>query len=40
MESKLDEIEEGDIEWKRVVSEFYKPLEEAIKEEERKNRKN
>lgn len=32
MESKLDEIEEGDIEWKRVVSEFYKPLEEAIKE--------
>ena len=32
MESKLDEIEEGDVEWKRVVSEFYKPLEEAIKE--------
>lgn len=32
MESKLDEIEEGDIEWKEVVSEFYKPLEEAIKE--------
>ena len=32
MESKLDEIEEGDIEWKKVVSEFYKPLEEAIKE--------
>ena len=32
MESKLDEIEEGDIEWKNVVSEFYEPLREAIKE--------
>ena len=32
MESKLDEIEEGDIQWKNVVSEFYEPLKEAIKE--------
>ena len=32
MESKLDEIEEGDIQWKDVVGEFYEPLREAIKE--------
>ena len=32
MESKLDEIEEGDIHWKDVVGEFYEPLREAIKE--------
>ena len=30
MESKLDEIEDGDIEWKDVVSEFYEPLKDAI----------
>ena len=30
MESKLDEIEDGDIEWKNVVSEFYEPLKDAI----------
>lgn len=32
MESKLDEIEEGDIRWKNVVGEFYEPLKEAIEE--------
>lgn len=32
MESKLDEIEEGDIKWKNVVGEFYEPLKEAIEE--------
>lgn len=32
MESQLDEIEEGDIEWKRVVGKFYAPLKEAIEE--------
>ncbi|WP_312287192.1 type I DNA topoisomerase [Terrisporobacter sp.] len=32
MESKLDEIEEGDIRWKSVVGEFYEPLKEAIEE--------
>ncbi|MCC3867193.1 type I DNA topoisomerase [Terrisporobacter mayombei] len=32
MESKLDEIEEGDIKWKSVVGEFYEPLKEAIEE--------
>ncbi|MCR8745171.1 type I DNA topoisomerase [Romboutsia lituseburensis] len=30
MENKLDEIEEGSIEWKEVVSEAYEPLKEAI----------
>ena len=36
MESKLDEIEEGDIQWKDVVGEFYEPLREAIKESNEK----
>lgn len=36
MESKLDEIEEGDIEWKNVVAEFYEPLKEAIEEAKEK----
>ncbi len=31
MESQLDQIEEGNAEWKKVVEEFYSPLEEAIK---------
>ena len=30
MESQLDEIEEGHIEWKNVVAEAYEPLKEAI----------
>ncbi|WFD08839.1 type I DNA topoisomerase [Tepidibacter hydrothermalis] len=30
MENKLDSVEEGDIPWKAVVREVYKPLEEAI----------
>ena len=30
MENKLDEIEEGNIQWKSVVSEVYEPLKEAI----------
>ncbi|RDY28791.1 type I DNA topoisomerase [Romboutsia weinsteinii] len=30
MENKLDSIEEGNIEWKEVVSETYAPLKEAI----------
>lgn len=30
MENQLDEIEEGNIEWKAVVSEAYEPLREAI----------
>lgn len=32
MESQLDEIEEGDIQWKNVVAKFYEPLKEAIEE--------
>lgn len=36
MESKLDEIEEGDIRWKNVVGEFYEPLKEAIEEAKEK----
>ena len=33
METQLDEIEEGNIEWKEVVvEEFYAPLEEAIRD--------
>ena len=31
MESQLDQIEEGNAEWKKVVEEFYSPLAEAIK---------
>lgn len=31
MESQLDEIEEGNAEWKKVVEEFYSPLKEAIR---------
>lgn len=30
MENQLDEIEEGHIEWKKVVSDAYEPLKEAI----------
>ncbi|MGL4913589.1 MAG: type I DNA topoisomerase [Romboutsia sp.] len=30
MENRLDEIEEGQIEWKSVVNEVYEPLKEAI----------
>lgn len=30
MEKKLDEIEEGDVEWVKVVDEFYKPLSKQI----------
>ena len=32
MESKLDEIEEGNIEWKEVLREFYPPFEKMIEE--------
>ena len=32
MENKLDEIEDGNIKWKSVVSEFYEPLKDAIEE--------
>lgn len=31
MEKKLDEVEEGKENWKSIVDEFYKPLEELIK---------
>ena len=31
MESQLDQIEEGNAEWKKVVEEFYSPLAEAIR---------
>lgn len=31
MESQLDQIEEGNVEWKKVVEEFYSPLAEAIR---------
>ncbi|MGM9535730.1 MAG: type I DNA topoisomerase [Intestinibacter sp.] len=31
MESQLDQIEEGNAEWKKVVEEFYSPLKEAIR---------
>ncbi|KYH35809.1 DNA topoisomerase 1 [Clostridium tepidiprofundi DSM 19306] len=30
MENKLDEIEEGNVEWNRVVAEFFEPLKKAI----------
>ena len=33
MESQLDQIEEGNVEWKKVVEEFYSPLAEAIRVE-------
>lgn len=36
MENKLDEIEEGNIQWKSVVSEVYEPLKEAISEAKEK----
>ena len=36
MENKLDEIEEGNIQWKSVVSEVYAPLKEAIEEAKEK----
>ncbi len=32
MESKLDVIEEGNTDWKKIVSESYEPLKEAIEE--------
>ncbi len=32
MESQLDQIEEGNVEWKKVVEEFYAPLAEAIRD--------
>ena len=32
LEDRLDEIAEGDLEWKSVVEESYKPLESSIKE--------
>lgn len=32
MENKLDDIEEGSVEWKAVVAETYAPLKEAIEE--------
>lgn len=31
MKSQLDQIEEGNVEWKKVVEEFYSPLAEAIR---------
>ena len=40
MENKLDEIEEGNIQWKSVVSEVYAPLKEAIEEAKEKIEKN
>ncbi|WP_297133754.1 type I DNA topoisomerase [Terrisporobacter sp.] len=39
MENKLDEIEEGNIQWKSVVSEAYEPLKEAIEEAKEKIQK-
>ena len=39
MENKLDEIEEGNIPWKSVVSEAYEPLKEAIEEAKEKIQK-
>ena len=36
MENKLDEIEDGNIPWKSVVSEVYEPLKEAIEEAKEK----
>lgn len=36
MENKLDEIEDGNIQWKSVVSEVYEPLKEAIEEAKEK----
>lgn len=32
LESWLDEVEDGDMKWKKVVSDAYKPLESSIKE--------
>jgi DNA topoisomerase-1 len=34
MEEELDKIEAGDVEWKKIIREFYPPFEEKIKEAE------
>jgi DNA topoisomerase-1 len=36
MENKLDEIEEGDKEWKQVIREFYRPFAETLSSAEEK----
>ena len=36
MEEKLDEVGEGDIEWKKVISDFYGPFEKNLEEVEEK----
>ena len=35
MERKLDNIEEGNEEWKKVVGEFFEPLQVAIEKAEK-----
>ncbi len=39
MEEKLDEIEENGIEWRKVVEDFYRPLEEMVTRAEKKMEK-
>jgi DNA topoisomerase-1 len=39
MEDKLDEIEENGIEWRKVVEDFYRPLEEMVARAEKKMEK-
>ncbi len=39
MEEKLDEIEENGIEWRKVVEDFYRPLEEMVSRAEKKMEK-
>ncbi|HZX47033.1 MAG TPA: type I DNA topoisomerase [Clostridia bacterium] len=39
MEEKLDEIEENGIEWRKVVEDFYRPLEEMVARAEKKMEK-
>ena len=34
MEEKLDDVESGDLEWHKVISEFYGPFEETLKKAE------
>jgi DNA topoisomerase-1 len=34
MENKLDKVEEGDIQWKAVLREFYEPFKETVKKAE------
>ena len=36
MEEKLDTVEEGGTDWKKIIDDFYKPFEKELKEAEQK----